>query len=76
MDPLALGGRKILADVVCANRQLTVTAINQDRETNCSRPAMVGECVECRANGSARVKNIIDEDDGLAIDPTRRNVCW
>src|SRR5580704_10615499 len=70
---LTLGGRDILADVVRANRNLALAAIDQHRELNRFGPAQIGYRAERGAHGAAGVKHIVDEHDAFAVE-RKRNV--
>src|SRR5207249_4464592 len=68
---LAPGGREVLADVVGANRQLAVAAVDQDRELDRPRPPEVDDGVEGSADGTAREEDVVHQDDGLVLDRER-----
>ena len=61
-------GREVLADVVGADRQLPMAAVDEHRELDGPRPAEVGQRVERGPNGPAGEQHVVDEDDGLAVD--------
>ena len=65
----AADGRQVLADVVGADRQLAVAAVDQDGQLDRARPAEVAERVERGADGAAGEQHVVDEDDDLAVDP-------
>ena len=73
-DHLALRGREVLADVVGPDRQLPVTAVDQDGQLHRPRPPQVAERVQRRAHRPARVQDVVDQDDDLAVDAGRRHV--
>ena len=55
-----------------ANRQLAAASIEQHRKVDATRAAEVEQFVQGCADGSARVKNIVDDDDVSAIDVERQ----
>ena len=61
-------GGDVLADVVGADRQLAVSAVDQDGELDGLGPAEVDECVHRRADRAARVEDVVDEHDDLPVD--------
>ena len=65
---LAATGRDVLADVVGADRQLAVAAVDEDRELHGAGPAEVAERVERGADGAAGEEHVVDEDDEPAVD--------
>ena len=60
---LAARGGHVLSDVVGAERQLAVTAVDEDRELHGARPTDVAERVQGRADRTTRVEDVVDEDD-------------
>src|SRR5262245_23944522 len=68
LDALRTRGRKVLADVVGPNRKLPVAAIDEDGELDPVRAAVVEQGFDRRANRSAGVEDVVDEDDGLAFE--------
>ena len=69
-DPhrLAQRGGQVLADVVGADRQLAVAAVDQDGELDGARPAEVVERVERGADGAAGEQHVVDQHDHPAVD--------
>ena len=68
----AAGAGEVLADVVGADGQLAVTAVDQHREAHGGGPAEVGERVEGRPDGAPGEEHVVDEDDDLAVDAAGR----
>src|SRR5438132_4581920 len=68
LDALVAGGRKVLADVVGPDRQLAVPAVDQHGELNTLGPPVIEERLDRRADRTARVEDVVDEDDGLALE--------
>src|SRR5258708_19180839 len=68
LDPLCVGGRNILSDVVRPDRQLAVTAVDEDRQLDGLRAAEVHHPVHRRARRPAVMDHVVDEDDDLAVD--------
>ena len=62
LDPLAARGRQVLADVVGADRQLAVAAVDEDGELDARRPAVLEERLDRGADRAARVEDVVDED--------------
>ena len=75
-DALGVRRRQVLADVVGADRQLAVAAVDEDREPHGARAAEVGEGVERGADGAPGVEDVVDEDDHLVVDPARSGCAW
>ena len=71
-DVHALVARRgeVLADVVGADRQLAVAAVDEDREPHGAGPAELGERVEGGADRATGVEHVVDEDDDLVVDAT------
>src|SRR5260370_5320359 len=65
-DPLRVGRRHILADVVGPDGQLAMPSIDEDRELDRARPAEIHQCVHRRACGPAAAAHVIDEGNHLA----------
>ena len=59
---------QVLADVVGADRQLAVAAVDQHGELHGAGPAEVAERVEGGADRAAGEEHVVDEDDDLAVD--------
>src|SRR5919201_5034774 len=68
LDALAAGGRKVLADVVGADRQLAVPAVDQHGQLDPVGPAVVEERLDRRPDRPARVEDVVDEDDRLPFE--------
>src|SRR5262249_29077758 len=67
-DALATGRGQVLADVIRPDRQLTVPAIDEDRELDHAGPTEVDQRVERGPDRSAREEHVVDQDDRLALD--------
>src|SRR5882724_2649052 len=76
LDYLALFCRHQFADVVSLDRELPMlfAAIDQHRKLHAAWPAKVYQLVERRADGAARIKDVIDEND-IAVFNITRKVC-
>src|SRR5919109_2661783 len=61
LDPLAAGGRQVLADVVGTDRKLAMAAVGEAGELHPSRAAVVEKGVDRRTNGPAGVEDVVDE---------------
>ena len=61
-------GRQVLADVVGADRQLPVAAVDEHRELDRSGPAELEQRVERGARGAAGEEHVVDEHDDAAGD--------
>ena len=68
VDPLVLRGRDVLADVVGADRQLAVAAVDQRRELHARGPAEVEDRVDRGAHGAARVEDVVDDHDRAVLE--------
>src|SRR6266568_3932760 len=68
LDALVARGRQVLADVVGADRQLAVAAIDEHGKLDAVGTAVVEECLDRGANRAARVEDVVDEDDGLPLE--------
>ena len=66
------GGRHILADEVCTDRQFAVAAVDEDCELDGLRAAHVDDGIERCADRAARVEHVVDEHDCLARDVDRQ----
>src|SRR5205807_4268372 len=55
--------RQIFADVIGANRQLAMAAVDQCSELNSGRSSKRADRVHRGARGATREKNIVDNDD-------------
>src|SRR5215204_1480886 len=68
LDALVPRGRQVLADVVGTDGKLSMAAIREAGELDARRPAVVEECIDRRADRAAGVEDIVDEDDGAALE--------
>ena len=68
VDALVLRGRQVLADVVGADRQLAVAAVDEHRELDAGRAAEVEERVDRRAHRAPGVEHVVDDHDRAAVD--------
>jgi pyrimidine operon attenuation protein/uracil phosphoribosyltransferase len=64
LNPFAAGGGQVLADVVGADRQLAVAAVDQDGELDARRATALEERLDCGADRAAGVEDVVDEDAG------------
>ncbi len=71
-DELLARRRDVLADVVGADRQLAMAAIDEHRQADRLRPAEVDERVHRGADRPAGVQHVVDEDDRPAVDARRQ----
>ena len=71
-DRLLARGRHVLADMVRADRQLAVAAVDEHREPDRLRPPEVHEGVHRGADRPAGVQDVVDEDDRAPVDPRRQ----
>ncbi len=62
--------REVLADVVGADRQLAVPAVDEDGEPDGPRAPEVGERVEGGTDRAPGEQHVVDEDDDLVVDPS------
>ena len=67
-DALGERGGDVLADVVGADRQLPVTAVDQHRELHRAGPADVVERVQRGPHGAAGEEHVVDQDHPAAVD--------
>ena len=51
-------------------------AIHQDRQLNCRRSSDSGQRIEGGLDGAPRVEHIVDENNGLSVDPSGRYQCF
>ncbi len=61
-------GGNVLADVVGAQRQFAVAAIDQHGELHGTRAAEVAERIESGAHGAAGEQDVVDEHDEGVVD--------
>src|ERR687890_883032 len=67
----ATRGRHVLTDVVGPDRQLSVAAVDENRQPDGGGPPELEERVHRGASGPTRVENVVDEDHGLACHVER-----
>src|SRR5688572_21753838 len=60
---LAARGRHVLTDVVGADRQLPVAAVDENRQPDRGGPTELEERVHRGARGPSRVQNVVNEND-------------
>ena len=63
---------QVLADVVGADRQLAVAAVDQDGELDARGPAEVAQRVEGGPDRAAGEEDVVDQHDRAALDALRR----
>ena len=68
LDVLAARGGHVLADVVGAQRQFAVAAVDEHRQLHGAGPADVAQRVQGRAHRAAGVEHVVDEDDQRVVD--------
>src|SRR6478752_7180632 len=70
LDPDRLPQRRgeVLADVVGADRQFAVAAVDEDRELYGTRTADVAERVECGTDRAPGEEHVVDQDDETVLD--------
>src|ERR687888_208840 len=68
VDALLARGREVLADVVGADRQLAVAAVDEHGELHARGPAVVEEGVDRGPDRAPRVEHVVDEDDRAALE--------
>jgi len=64
-------GRNVLPGVIGADRQLAMSAVDQNRKLNLARPAEIHQTVECGADCPAREQNVVHQHDSAAVDGKR-----
>src|SRR5204862_3937407 len=62
LDALVAGGWQVLADVVGADRQLSVAAVREHGELHALGPAVAEERLDRRADRPAGVEDVVDEE--------------
>ena len=62
------GSRDVLADVVGADGQLAVSAVDEHRQLDDPRPAVLGQRVKRRPNRAAGEQHVVDEDDDRVVE--------
>src|SRR4029077_18424434 len=65
-------GWQIFADVIGPNRQLAMSAIDQDGQLDAGRSAKGTDRVHGRSNGSTGVKDVVDNDDSAIFQWQRQ----
>src|SRR2546428_1430358 len=68
---LAARRGNVLADVVGADRELAVTAVDENRELDRLRPPEVDERVHGGADGPAGEEHVVDQEDPFPLDGER-----
>src|SRR5204862_7883357 len=68
LDALVAGGRQVLADVVGADRELAVAAVDEDGELDARGPAVVEQRLDGGADRPAGVEDVVDADAGAALE--------
>ena len=68
LDPLAARGRQVLPDVVGADRQLAVAAVDEHGELDARGPAVVEERLDRSADRAAGVEDVVDEHDRPPVE--------
>ena len=68
LDVLTARGGHVLADVVGAQRQLAVAAVDEHGELHGAGPADVAQRVQGRADGPTGIEDVVDEDDQSVVD--------
>ena len=71
LDVLFLGSRHIAADIIGADRQFPVAAVDQYGQLHAARPAQIDQGVHRRTNGPAGIEDIIDQHDPFVIERER-----
>ena len=72
--PLGARAREVLADVVGADRELAVPAVDEYGEPHRRGPAEVVHRVEGGADRASGEEHVVDEDDDLAVDAAGRHL--
>src|SRR5487761_195538 len=67
LDPLGVRGRHVLADVVRADRQLAMAAVDQDRQLDRAWASEVHQRIHGRTRSASVVDDVVDEYDHLAV---------
>ena len=60
--------RQVLADVVGADRELAVAAVDEDGELDAGGASVVEERLDRGADRAPRVEDVVDEDDGASLE--------
>ena len=71
-DPLVGPGRQVLADVVGADRQLAVAAVDQHGQPDGAGPAEVAEGVQRGPHGTAGEQHVVDQHHHGVVDADRQ----
>src|SRR2546427_571768 len=62
-DPLPLGTRYVLSDIVGFDRNLAMAPVDQDSQTDGAGPTRLEDDAERILHGSAGIDDIIDQDN-------------
>ena len=73
-DLLGGGGGQVLADVVGADGQFPVAAVDQHGEADDARAAEVDDGVQGGADGAAGVEDVVDQHHDLVVDAGARQL--
>src|SRR3954447_2448041 len=68
LDALVTRGREVLAHVVGTDRQLTVTAVDEDGELDALGASVVEQSLDRGPDRATGVEHVVDEDDGLPLE--------
>src|ERR1700686_780872 len=68
LDPLRVRGGDVLAHIVGPDRELSMSAVDEDRQLDGLRAAEVHQCVHRRARRPAVMDDVVHEDHDLAVD--------
>jgi hypothetical protein len=66
-DVLASPGWDVLSDMISVDGQLAVTAIDQYRKLNGTRPTKITESVQRGPHGTSGVEHVVDQNDRTAV---------
>src|SRR3989442_12256519 len=68
LDALVARGREVLADVVGADRELSVAAVDEHRELDARRAAVVEQRLDRGADRPAGVEDVVAEQAGHTLE--------
>src|SRR2546428_12123332 len=68
LNALVAGGGDRLADVIRADGQLAVAAVDEHRQLDPGGPAEVDDLVERGPDGAPGIENVVDQDHGASVD--------
>ena len=68
VDPLAASGGQVLADVLRADRQLAMAAVDENRELDPGRAAVVEQGIDRRSDRAPREQDVVHDDHGPPVD--------